>query len=47
MECEKCHVEITDENKCCDEGTSCKACCDCTTEKCEEGKCHDCGCGGE
>lgn len=43
MECSKCKAEINDENKCCDGGTCCKACCDCKTEK-EEGCCGGCGC---
>ena len=44
MECTKCNVVITDENKCCDGGACCKACCDCKKEE-ETKDCADCGCG--
>lgn len=43
MECSKCKVEITEENKCCDGGTRCKTCCDCkeeTKESCSGCDCH-------
>ena len=35
MNCEKCQVELNDENRCCDGGTCCKGC----TEKCKEDGC--------
>ncbi|MBU2542852.1 hypothetical protein KJ785_04820 [Patescibacteria group bacterium] len=46
MNCEKCDVELNEETKCCDGGTSCKACCECKEEetKKEDECCGDCHC---
>ena len=40
MECSKCNTPINDENRCCDGGTCCKACCDCTGENGCDSKCN-------
>jgi len=45
MNCAKCEVELNEENTCCDEETSCKACCECKEEGKEESCCGDGGCG--
>ena len=40
MNCEKCQVELNDENRCCEEGsTCCKQCSGGEDKCCEGGKC--------
>jgi len=47
MECEKCGVELTDENHCCSGGTCCKECSpNCKSDDCGP-ECQECGCGEE
>ena len=41
MQCQKCGMDITEEEKCCGEGTCCQTCCKCESETADS----ECGCG--